>query len=88
MTTSDPILVPLETMMRKRLVKYLVQKAIFCPATGAVLDVRTCVVILDSDGDPTAVLSQEGWAALVQDPERMAVLAERGMVADPKTVRL
>jgi hypothetical protein len=57
----------LETKMRTELIKFLVQKHIFCPFSEAfglpsrVLDVRTCVVILDPDGDPKSVMSPEAW---------------------------
>lgn len=85
--TTDPVLSPMVDMMRKRLVEYLVQKTIFCPVTGTVLDVRTCVVILDRDSDPAAVLSQRGWDLLQEYPDRLAKLAEAGMAVDPSTVR-
>ena len=52
----------LKETLHAELVRYLVQKAVFCPGTGAVLDVRTCVVLVDADGDPAVVLSPEGWA--------------------------
>ena len=46
----------------------MVQSTIFCPVSKAlmgeeyrVLDVRTCVVVLDQDGDPTMVMSPEAW---------------------------
>ncbi len=37
------------------LIKMLVQRHIFCPLTGNLLDIRTCVVVLDKDGDPAHV---------------------------------
>jgi hypothetical protein len=43
-----------------QLVRHLVMRDIMCPITGEVLDVRTCVVVLDQDGDPAAVFSPEG----------------------------
>ncbi len=45
----------LETRLRNELIRYLVQRAIFCPLTGQVLDYRTCTVLLDADGDPVSV---------------------------------
>lgn len=48
-----------ENTIRKNFVKYLVQQNIFCPVSGRVLDVRTCYVILDSDGDPAYVVDPE-----------------------------
>ena len=50
----------LATHLRKQLVRSLVQRAITCPLTGAVLDVRTVAVVNDADGDPAIVLSPEG----------------------------
>jgi hypothetical protein len=50
----------LQEHLRTQLVRYLVQRAITCPITGDVLDVRTCAVVLDADGDPAAVFSPEG----------------------------
>jgi hypothetical protein len=84
---ADPVLSPLVDLMRRRLVKFLVQKAIFCPVTGSVLDVRTCVVILDKDNDPAAVLSQQGWQIFLGYPERLAALAAAEMAVDPSTVK-
>ncbi|QDP43547.1 hypothetical protein QDA09_gp09 [Microbacterium phage Tyrumbra] len=37
----------------------LIQRHIFCPVTGAVLDIRTARFVLDSDGDPYLPLSPE-----------------------------
>jgi len=40
-----------------------VARAIFCPVTGQVLDVRTAVLLGSGDGQRVlAVLSPEGWA--------------------------
>lgn len=67
----------IENILRQNFVKYLVQKAIFCPISGDVLDVRTCVVVLDSDGDPSAVFSPRGYRQLLDASERtgLGVLA-------------
>lgn len=46
----------IENILRKNFVKYLVQNNIFCPVSGRVLDVDTCYVILDSEGDPAYVV--------------------------------
>lgn len=69
----------LEEILRAEMVKYLVQKAIFCPGTGELLDVRTCVVLNDEDGDRVAVLSPAGWANVT--PANRELLAERGVTA-------
>lgn len=47
----------IENMVHREFVKYLVQKNIFCPITGKVLDIRTCYAILDADGDPMFVVA-------------------------------
>jgi hypothetical protein len=44
----------------------MVQKAIFCPINGTVLDIRTVVVVADSDGDPAMVFSPEAWEKIVE----------------------
>lgn len=60
----------IENILRQELVKYLVQKHIFCPISNVVLDVRTCVVVLDSDGDPALVMSPKGYRELLDAHER------------------
>lgn len=76
----------LEAHMRQVLLTGLVQKEIFCPNTGEVLDVRTCVVLVDKDGDPAYVLSQKGWANVSADPLKVAFLGQNGLTVDPSTV--
>ncbi|WP_401001016.1 hypothetical protein [Agromyces sp. GXQ0307] len=68
----------LATHLRKQLVRSLVQRAITCPLTGAVLDVHTVAVVNDADGDPAIVLSPEGAEAIKNDPTRIAALDARG----------
>lgn len=70
-----------EQTIRQNFVKFLVQKAIFCPLTGDVLDVRTCVVILDKDGDPTAVISPDGYRRMVEVAKANG-FSEAGMLAE------
>ena len=72
----------LRAILRQNMVTGLVQRAILCPVTGQILDVRTCVVLVDSDGDPAAVLSQDGYR---NTPAGR--LVELGLTADPDTVR-
>lgn len=79
---------PLEDQMRKALLRSIVQRQIFCQLTGDLLDIRTCVVVLDSDGDPTAVFSPKGYqwimdAAKGRDPQ--TILAP-GNTFDPTTI--
>ena len=72
--------------MRDQIVKRLAGRTIFCSVTRQALDARACVVLLDTDGDPRAVLSQEGWCeVLARVGEKHA--AERGLFVDPETVR-
>jgi hypothetical protein len=65
----------IEGIMRGVLLKALISKAIQCPITGQLLDIRTAVVINDADGDPALVFSPAGWQVIENDPERMAALA-------------
>jgi hypothetical protein len=47
----------------RNMITFRVQKDIFCPVTGQVLDIRTCVAVVggpDND-DVLAVVSPEGW---------------------------
>jgi len=69
----------LKDMIYKEWILGMVQKQIFCPINdNYVLDIRTCVVVLDPDGDPTMVMSPEGWAELVAlvNGDESKVLAE------------
>lgn len=45
--------------MRQMLLKALVQRAIFCPFTGKVLDMRKCGYFVDADGDPNYVMDMD-----------------------------
>lgn len=76
---------PLEEHMHREMVRMLVMKQIFCPRNNTVLDVRTCVVFVDSDGDPRAVMSQSGYAEL--EPEQIETLKGMGIVVDEATVK-
>lgn len=61
------------------LVMTMVQRNIFCPITGAVLDVRTCGILFDSDGDPAYVCSPEAYAAIVATAPVREALAAKGL---------
>lgn len=77
----------LAAQFRAQLTRALVQRAIFCPVNGAVLDVRDCVVFVDRDGDPAAVVSPTGYQQLVdQNPERLETLAKTGITVDQTTI--
>ena len=69
----------LETLLREQMVTWLISKAITCPVSGALLDVQTCVVLVDADGDPARVLSPEGWKTLAARPGALDTLATFGL---------
>lgn len=79
---------PLEQRVDRELIKALVQRAITCPVSGSVLDVRTCVVFRDADGDPSAVVSQAGYVTLRDEhPDRLEALAASGHTVDTATIK-
>lgn len=45
----------IESIVRDGMITFLVQKQIFCPVTGNLLDRDTCAVMHDADGDPVQV---------------------------------
>lgn len=59
----------LESMLRRNVVRYLVQRDIFCQVSGEVLDIDTCWVILDPDGDPHSVVSPAVGQAILNAGE-------------------
>lgn len=63
----------------RRMVQYIVQRNIFCPVTGEVLDVRTCKWFVDEDGDPAYVLSPTAYDAAVSQPTIVSSLATKGL---------
>ena len=73
--------------VHRQMVRALVSRAITCPRTGDVLDVRTCVVLLDSDGDPVAVVSQQGWRQCIADGTAESLATTNGVTPDPDTVK-
>ena len=79
----------LQSVVRRNMVVSLVQRHMFCPVTRNVLDVRKCVVLVDKDGDPAAVLSQAGWAEIVSGnlPDTLAAVESMSLTVDPETVR-
>ena len=82
----------LQDTVRRNMVKFLVSKAITCPRTGEVLDARTAVVFVDSDGDPAAVMSQDGYTEFANEATAVgtspdARLAHLGLTVDPLTVK-
>lgn len=77
----------LREVVRTNNVRFLVGREITCPRTGEVLDVRTCVVLLDSDGDAVQVISQKGWAQVVAEGGDKLLEKTHGIIADPTTVK-
>lgn len=67
----------------RQMVLFIVQRNIFCPVTGAVLDVRTCKWFVDADGDPAYVLSPEAYDAVMGMPNTLAALADKGLFPKP-----
>lgn len=62
----------MQSVVRENFIRFLVQKHIFCPLTGVVLDYRTCTVILDSDGDPAQVFAPSIGEKLREIPNSLA----------------
>lgn len=77
-TTEKEFFAPLERKLEKELIKYLVQKQMFCKVTGDILDYRTCICIEvnDKDGKPIALSAVSPTLDLELDgvPKRMAAL--------------
>lgn len=63
----------------RQMVLYIVQRNIFCPITGAVLDIRTCKWFVDADGDPAYVLSPEAYDAAVSVESVVEALSQKGL---------
>lgn len=55
---------PLELHLRREMIKFAVQRAIFCPFTQVTLDCRTAVVIETADDKYLGVVSPEAWASM------------------------
>lgn len=73
--------------LHKGMRKALVQRAITCPRSGSVLDVRTAVFFNDRDGDPIAVLSQGGYVGLVEnDLSLVNWMSEKRITVDRDTL--
>ena len=68
-----------EEKMRDILRLALVQTAIFCPVTGAVLDIDTAKFLVDNDGDPAYVLSPEAYDAIASSCNVIESLAAKGL---------
>lgn len=66
----------LQETIWQSLVRYLVQRDITCRLTGKVLDMDTCVVFVDADGDPAQVYHESVRPALI--PEILASLEAKG----------
>lgn len=87
---NDPLLGHLERTLQRQLLKDIVGRTMFCPVSGEVLDFRSCVVFVDNDGDPTAVLSQSGWErmkAAAKGADAVRILAGQGYFLDRSSVK-
>lgn len=59
-------------MVTTELYRFAIGKQMFCPVTGAVLDIRTAVIVESSDGERIiTIVSPEGW-----EERREAVLTK------------
>jgi hypothetical protein len=68
----------LTSMLNQELLRYAVSRAILCPLTGAVLDVRTAVLVDATDhGGAMAVVAGDAWDTN-KDVVVKAVLADDG----------
>lgn len=66
--------------VQRQLVGYIVQRNIFCPVTGEVLDVRTCKWLVDKDGDPAYVISPGAYEKVLAGREAVEEeLNKRGL---------
>lgn len=61
--------------IRQEIVRGLVQQRITCRFTGQVLDMDTCAVLIDRDGDPADVLDPRA-ADLLTDSDRDRLAAQ------------
>lgn len=68
-----------QEVVDRMMVKYIVQRQIFCPVTKEVLDVRTCKWFVDADGDPAYVLSAKAYDAAVAVPAIVESLRKKGL---------
>lgn len=73
----------IEQEVDRQMVLYIVQRNIFCPVTGEVLDIRTCKWFVDKDGDPAYVLSPTAYDAAVSDERIVTALKEKGLFPRP-----
>lgn len=68
-----------QEVVDRMMVKYIVQRQIFCPVTGEVLDIDTCKWFVDADGDPAYVLSPKAYDAAVAVPKIVEALRAKGL---------
>lgn len=69
--------------MRRSLRLFLVQKHIFCPLSGKVLDIDTARFVLDADGDPYLPLDPDAAALIEGAIERGEHLLKDGYTLEP-----
>lgn len=68
----------IQEQANKMLKLALVQRAIFCPFTGEVLDIDTAKFLVDRDGDPAYVMSPSAFEKITA----VAAVAEGRTIVD------
>lgn len=68
----------IESTVRRNMVRSLVQRDITCNYTGQILDMDTCAVLIDADGDPFAVLAPEAADVIEANPDAVAKIEALG----------
>lgn len=74
MSSVKEIMQAFEAKLEAEFIKYAVQKTIFCPKLGSILDYRTCILIEVKAGDKligTQVVSPEVVTGLDELKERL-----------------
>lgn len=62
----------------RQMVLFIVQRNIFCPVSGQVLDIRTCKWFVDKDGDPAYVVAPHVYDAAIASEATVEALSQRG----------
>jgi hypothetical protein len=73
---------PLVTTLYKQAIRAMIQRDIF-DATGRLLDVRTCWVIWDANGDPHKAVSPHLAHLVLNDEAALAELTDAGYTLSP-----
>lgn len=73
----------IQQIVDTELVRRLVSRDIQCRMTGKVLDVRTCLVIRNANGDPLAVLDP----SVAGDESLKRRITDKGWTLDTRNVK-